>query len=119
MGIIAPRGSAKNPAALADMPLRNKKLSEDFAAVLQSCHDLNRAMAVVQHGFAVVVRRKIRDSAGLTDRFAAAQAARRATRPLYRAAARSNAAANANLRCWRSYHEAITALAAHKGRSRR
>lgn len=111
--------TAKSPAQLGNMPFRAKRLTEDVNNWIRSAHALNIAMSVEQHAAAVVIRAKMRGAARGLDRFQASQAARRATRPLMRAASQSDAAAKSNLRCWRAYTIVAAELQQLKNRHRR
>jgi hypothetical protein len=120
MATIAPRGTVRGPADLGKMEFRVDHISEDFAAYIQAAHDINRAMSLELHAASVLVRKKVQAGArkrGI-DRFAAAQAARRSTRPLLKAASLCDSAANQCLRSWRAYLIVITEIQSKNGRTR-
>ena len=116
-------GGARTPAALGNMPLRGKQITEDVRAWTDAAHKMQIQMAIEMHTFAILLQRKIKTSGGKTgavDKFSRASAARRAARPLVRAANQAADAATGVLRFWRSYLHIVTELqAARRGQRRR
>jgi len=103
------------------MPLRGKQITEDVRAWTDAAHKLQVQMAMELHTFAVLLRRKIKGSGkgSPVDKFQRAAAARRATRPLVRAANQAADAATGVLRFWRSYLHIVTELqAGRRGQAR-
>jgi hypothetical protein len=118
--VIAPRGKARSPHDLGTMPLRGKHMAEDTAAWVQAAHDLNRQLGLEMHAWAVLTRKMMVRAAGRgIGRFAAGTAARRAVRPLMRAASQADSAANGVLRFWKAYMAAAAEIQAAKDGQRR
>lgn len=115
MATIAPRGGAKTPGELGNNPLSKNNLTEDYARYCQDAHAILRGMGLELHAAGVLIRRRIKDSGSGVEKFQLAGQARKAARPMMRAADQANSAADGVLRAWRDFLHVITEIMAARG----